>query len=171
LDKPGIVAGVTDVLYGLGCNIEDSSMTILERHFAVILIVSAPDTVNARQLEAALQPLQVSLGVRLFASEIPAPEGLPIRDAGGQGVIITVSGHDRTGITHRVSEELAATGVNITDLNARIIQGDGGPVYIMLVEAIVPAGVQREALQASLDVLADALGVEIRMRDLEPVTL
>ena len=41
----------------------------------------------------------------------------------------------------------------------------------MLVEAIVPAGVQREALQASLDVLADALGVEIRMRDLEPVTL
>ena len=30
-DRPGIVAGVTEVLYKLGCNLEDSAMTRLER--------------------------------------------------------------------------------------------------------------------------------------------
>ena len=29
-DRPGIVAGVTKVLYQLGCNLEDSAMTRLE---------------------------------------------------------------------------------------------------------------------------------------------
>ena len=33
-DRPGIVAGVTKVLYDLGCNLEDSAMTRLEGEFA-----------------------------------------------------------------------------------------------------------------------------------------
>ena len=39
-DRPGIVADVTEVLYRLGCNIEDSSCTMLGGDFAIILIVS-----------------------------------------------------------------------------------------------------------------------------------
>ena len=39
-DRPGIVADVTEVLFRLGCNIEDSSCTMLGGDFAMILIVS-----------------------------------------------------------------------------------------------------------------------------------
>jgi hypothetical protein len=41
-DRPGIIARVTRVLYEHGGNLEDSSMTILGGHFAIMLLVDAP---------------------------------------------------------------------------------------------------------------------------------
>ena len=42
-DRPGIVAAVTGVFLENGCNLEDTSMTILRGHFAMMLVVAAPD--------------------------------------------------------------------------------------------------------------------------------
>jgi len=56
-DRPGIVAAVSGVLADLGCNLEDSTMTNLQGHFAVLLVVSAPDGVTAGALEDALDPV------------------------------------------------------------------------------------------------------------------
>ena len=39
-DRPGIVAGITEVFYRLGCNIADSSCAMLAGEFAMILIIS-----------------------------------------------------------------------------------------------------------------------------------
>ena len=41
-DRPGIVAAVTKVLLDQGCNLEDTSMSILRGHFAMMLVVAAP---------------------------------------------------------------------------------------------------------------------------------
>ena len=49
-DRPGIVAAVTKALYEHDCNIEDSSMTILEDEFAIILIMSMPEKSNTDSL-------------------------------------------------------------------------------------------------------------------------
>src|SRR5664280_1086412 len=38
-DRPGIVAAVTEVLVAVDANLEDTSMTILRGHFAMMLIV------------------------------------------------------------------------------------------------------------------------------------
>ncbi len=54
VDRPGIVAAVTGVLVGHGCNLEDTSMSILRGHFAMTLVVSAPDGTEAPELEGAL---------------------------------------------------------------------------------------------------------------------
>src|SRR5947209_8005026 len=53
-DRPGIVAAVTGVFVEHGCNLEDTSMTILRGHFAMMLIVAAPDDVSGEELESAL---------------------------------------------------------------------------------------------------------------------
>jgi len=37
-DRPGIVADVSEVIYECGGNIEDSSMTLLRNHFALLLL-------------------------------------------------------------------------------------------------------------------------------------
>ena len=42
-DRPGIVSQVTEILYRLGCNIADSSCSILGGQFAMILILSHPE--------------------------------------------------------------------------------------------------------------------------------
>ena len=40
-DRPGIIADLTGALAGAGANLEDSTMTLLRGHFAMMLI--APD--------------------------------------------------------------------------------------------------------------------------------
>ena len=59
-DRPGIVAAVSSVLVDLGCNLEDSTMTNLQGHFAVLLVVSAPDGLTAAALEYARDNIRVN---------------------------------------------------------------------------------------------------------------
>ena len=40
-DRPGIIAEATGLLAALGANLEDSSMTRLRGHFAMVLVASA----------------------------------------------------------------------------------------------------------------------------------
>ena len=54
-DRPGIVADVTVALAGLGCNLEDSTMTLLRGHFAMVVLVRSDRPLS--DVEAALLPL------------------------------------------------------------------------------------------------------------------
>ena len=55
VDVPGIVAAVSGTLGDQGCNLEDSTMTILQGHFAILLVVKAPDALSTSDLETALE--------------------------------------------------------------------------------------------------------------------
>ena len=52
-DRPVIVAGVTKVLYQLGCNLEDSAMTRLEGEFTMMLSFSSPAKTTEETLRRA----------------------------------------------------------------------------------------------------------------------
>ena len=54
-DRPGIVAAISKALLDLNGNIEDSQMSILRGHFAVMLIVKLPEAVEADDLDGRLQ--------------------------------------------------------------------------------------------------------------------
>jgi glycine cleavage system transcriptional repressor len=170
-DQPGIVAGLTGVLFQHHCNIEDSSMTILEREFTMILIVSVPDSTSVDALAQSFAEVEARLGLALFIK--PLTEGGMPHHVGESFVpiMISVAGHDRTGITYRVSQVLAEFGVNITDLNAKTIVGETGPVYIMMVEAALYTSLDRPQVEAALQKLAQELEVEIKVHTLEPMTL
>lgn len=161
-DRPGIVAGLTGVLYDLGGNIEDSSMTILENSFTWIVIATLPDGMETRTLETKLSSLETAMGVHLFVLPVQAhkPTAEAVRYA--EPHMFTVSGRDRTGITHRVSSVLARYSVNITDLHARTITGQDGPVYILMIEAQIPEKFDWVSLDAELDQLALDMDLEVR---------
>ena len=59
-DRPGIVAQVTEILYRLGCNIADSSCTLLGGQFAMILIISHPEFSDRESFGDAFAPLEES---------------------------------------------------------------------------------------------------------------
>src|SRR3954463_10447022 len=119
LDRPGIVAAVTRVLADVGCNLEDASMTILRGHFAMMLLVSGPDHTTDELLEIALAPvadgLDLSTGIRLVTDSVTAAA------PAGARYVLSVYGSDRPGLVARVTEVLAARGINIVDLQARVI--------------------------------------------------
>jgi glycine cleavage system transcriptional repressor len=156
-DRPGIVAAVTRVLADAGGNLEDTSMTILRGHFAMMLVVTGPAGSGAGELEARLDPvaerLDLQISVRPVTDDVTAAAG------GGARYAAAVYGADRPGLVARVSEVLAALQVNIVDLQTRVV-GDPDPVYAMHFELEVPAG-RAAQVEADLRAVAGELGVEV----------
>jgi glycine cleavage system transcriptional repressor len=165
-DRPGIVAGVADVLLQHEGNIEDSQMSILRGYFAMTLIVSAPDSVDSDSLGAALERTGSGLGLDAVAlNEVTEvdPELEP-----APSYIVTVYGVDHPGIVHAVAAQLAEHGVTITDLTTRLFDGDGGePLYAMMLEIALPTDVRPEAVDAALRSVSDHESVELSFRPLE----
>ncbi|TML86651.1 MAG: ACT domain-containing protein [Actinobacteria bacterium] len=156
-DRPGIVAAATKVFVDRGCNIEDTSMTILRGHFAMMLVVDAPAGLTPGELERALaEPageLDLVVAVRALDDEVPVSPP-------GDTWTVSVYGVDRPGIVHRISGLLADQTVNIVDLTTRVIGDAARPAYAMLLEVTVPPELDVEELGGRLRDLARSLGVE-----------
>ncbi|MBI5559683.1 MAG: transcriptional regulator [Deltaproteobacteria bacterium] len=163
-DRPGIVAGVAKVLYEHGCNIEDSTMTILEDEFAIILIMSAPEEMDKDSLEQGLKRAGEELALTIHTKEIgkESPEKAPHSTH-----LVTVSGYDKPGIVHKTACLLAKWNVNITDLSTKVIHGEGKDAYIMLIEVFVPGDADEKTIAAALKTLSKGLGVKIEMKPVE----
>jgi glycine cleavage system transcriptional repressor len=161
-DRPGIVAAISGALFELGGNIEDSRMSILRGHFAVMLIVELGDEGARAQLESELEGIRGRLG--LEAVSVSEVETL---DPGGAAPshILTVYGADRPGIVHRITSLLAERGVNVTDLSTKVA-GGAEPVYVMVIE-IALGDAAADELEAALDAAAADLEVEVSLRPLE----
>ena len=159
LDRPGIVAAVTGVLMQHGANLEDTAMTRLGGHFAMVLVVAVPGDEDAAALEAALaadtQGLTVTVRTIEDATTVSAP---------GQAWAVTVHGADRPGIVHRVTSVLADHQANIIDLSTRQLTTDAGTGYVVLLEVELPERTDIDALAEALEVLAADLDVDINLR-------
>jgi glycine cleavage system transcriptional repressor len=167
-DRPGIVADVTEVLYRLGCNIEDSSCTMLGGDFAMILVVSHEKPFTKARLADEFKLLHERTGLVVYVRTLAEDEICPANDE-GELCLISVYGSDRPGIVYRVTRALADRKVNITDLNTRLIGSSEEPVYVMMLEAVLPAGMAIEDAENLLENLKKELNVEIGVRAITPV--
>ena len=163
-DQPGIVAAVTGVLMRHGGNLEDTAMTNLGGHFAMMLVVDVPGDESAEVLEKALVEevgdLGLTVAVRPVADESPAPVEASTAWA------MSLYGADRPGIVHRVTRLLADHGANIVDLSTRVLGTGVGAehTYVLLLELTMPPGADADKLDAELQTLGEELGVEIHLR-------
>jgi len=168
-DRPGIVSQVTEILFNLGCNIADSSCSILGGQFAMILILAHPDYTDRESFGDAFTPLEeAELSVYLRTLK-PGGEIHPKID--GEICMISVYGADKPGIVFRVSKELGDRQINITDLNTKLIGTEERPVYVMMLEAILPDGMTSEDVERHMDSLKKELQVDISVRSITPVEL
>lgn len=169
-DRPGIVSSVSEVLFNLGCNIEDSSCSILGGQFAMILIVWHDVYSATDEFEKAFIPLrQVGLTVSVNALK----EGEVTHEKGftGKPYILSVYGADRPGIVYRVSSELAERKVNITDLNTQLVGTKERPIYVMLLEVDIPDSVDMEEFRGVLEEVKKDLSVNITLKPIETMEL
>lgn len=171
-DRPGIIAQVSRVLSETGCNIEDTTMTLLEEEFAMILIASIPRPGLEKKLRQAYKRLQVKWGLNYFWKTLPKEllrgEKHP---PGTQTYIVSVIGKDRTGIVHETSRILAQHGLNITDLNSKLLGGRGEAVFSMILEVDTPKKFNIKRLEPDWQRLRKKLGVDVHIRPLERLSL
>ena len=162
-DRPGIVAEVTRALLGHSLNISDSQMAVLGGRFTMMLIVDAPEATDLDAVREELARTRDRLALdALSLSPLAEAEAGSLADPSH---IITVYGVDHPGIVHAVSARLAVRGVNVTDLETRLV-GDG--LYAMVLEVALPADVDPDALTAMLLEVGAEQGVEVTVRPLEP---
>jgi glycine cleavage system transcriptional repressor len=159
-DRPGIVAALSAVFVDLGCNLEDSTMTNLQGHFAVLLVVSAPDGVTATALEDALDEVAGRFALVVVVRPLEdAPEPRGSADGAGDAWTIAVHGADRPGIVRDVTSALAQAGGNVVDLSTHLVGDAGAPVYVMTLGVTLPAGAAGAAPAAGLRQAAATWGV------------
>ncbi|MDD2367465.1 MAG: amino acid-binding protein [Desulfuromonadaceae bacterium] len=167
-DRPGIVAAITEGLFNLGCNIADSSCTMLGGEFAMILIISLKSPFSKTRLIEELKPVCDGLGMTLGVRSLHSDE-VARKEINDEICMISVYGADQPGIVYHVTRELAARKINITDLNTKLIGTDEAPVYVMMLEVALPDGETPESVEQMLAALKKELNVEIGVREITPV--
>lgn len=157
-DRPGIIAETTERLASLGLNLEDSTMTLLRGHFAMMLIGAG--TASEPEIRTALEPLTVDGTLSVTVREVPAEASV---SGGGTPWVLTVHGGDRPGIVSAVVAEVARVGGNITDLTTRL----AGELYLLIAEIDLPLEADTAALEASIREVATGLGVGATLRPVD----
>ena len=159
-DRPGIVAGVTKVLYDLGCNLEDVTSTILRGHFSMVLVVRAAEGTDAPTLEGALGAVASELDLVVAARPVEESDA----DIPPPTHMVSVYGADRPGIVFRVAEALARHDINITDLTSRMIGSDEQPVYALMLEV---SASDSATIENDLASLREELSVDVSVHPLD----
>lgn len=162
-DRPGIVAAVAAVLRDRGGNVEDSAMTILGGHFAIMLLVESEDDPGA--LRAALEAATAEMDLTISVS--PTGEG---HDSAAPTHVLSVYGGDKPGILAGVTAALAEVGANVTDLETRLLSADEDPVYAMVMELSLGGDATEAVVAEAVATVAGQLGVDHTLRALDAET-
>jgi glycine cleavage system transcriptional repressor len=162
-DRAGIVRDVSEALLHLNANIEDSSMTSLRGRFTMMLIVRMANGDTLGGLKAALAELEQRTGLTVQSQPISEEEASSLPQE--PDCVVTVSGADKMGIVHAVTEVLADVGVSIVDVSTRARKTDQGHVYMMALEAF--SNGHADALRKPLSAVAEKLGVDVEVHELD----
>jgi glycine cleavage system transcriptional repressor len=162
------VAALTGALMELGCNLEDSSMSMLAGNFAVLLVIALPVGVDAAAAEAALgsaaDPLGLLVAVRALPTgpraTVASPPASGAPAAYGQAYAFSVHGADRPGIVHRATEALAGVGGNIVDLATRLVGTVDEPAYVLTITVGFAPEVDAESAVATARRSVEDFGVQ-----------
>ncbi len=162
-DRPGIVADVSEVIYDCGGNIEDSSMSLLRNHFALLLLFSTEREEVHQKLSAGLKRLEWEKKLTVFFSPISFEEAHPKAKEPTERFQITTSGIDHAGIVYKVCRFLADQGINIVDMETRRVASaeSGTPLFEMDIQIDVPQSISEHGLREDLHRLADELVIDL----------
>lgn len=156
-DRPGIVAALSSALRGVDASIEDSSMTILGGHFAMLLLVQGE--LDQTQLQDAVAPVGRDLGLMV---EIRQTE--PAAGSGGSSAVehvVAAYGPDRPGLVTALAATLADAQANITNFGSRATEGG---VFAMWFNVVIPAGIDVADLEAELRRVGSELQLDVSLR-------
>ena len=165
-DRPGMVADVSEVIYECGGNFEDSSMSLLRNHFALLLLFSTEREEVNQKLSSALKRLEWEKKLTVFYSPITFEEAYPKFKEQTDRFKITTSGVDHAGIVFKVCQLLADRGVNIVDMKTkRILSPESGtPFFEMDMDINVPRTISEQGLRDDLHRLGNELVIDLVLK-------
>ncbi len=140
-DRPGIVSDVTEILYEHGCNLKDTSMTLLVDEFTLILHFTCDREDVLGVLEKECRRLEREKGVSAFIRSL-GKDPLPKKEESFTSRI-QVEGLDHSGIVFKVSKFLAENNIGIVDLKSRVKASPESGTALYLMDILVQIPVAR----------------------------
>lgn len=169
-DRVGIVAELTQMLFELGGNLLDSSMTLLRGEFALILMVELSEHTALADLEKGLLQLENQLGMKIHIRELAVDE-LYEPDTDCSSFIVSVYGADKPGIVAAVTRALAQNNLNITDVQTKST-GHADKIFLMILEVSSATGAMNVSdVESKLKSIGAQLCVDISVQALDVVEL
>jgi glycine cleavage system transcriptional repressor len=165
-DRPGIVADVSEVIYECGGNIEDSSMSLLRNHFALLLLFSTEREEVNQKLSSGLKRLGCEKNLTVFYSPVTFEEAYPKVKEQTDPFRITTSGVDHAGIVFKVCRLLSDRRINIVNMETHhIISAESGtPLFEMDIDVEVPRSISEEGLREDLHRLTNELMIDLVLK-------
>lgn len=162
-DRPGIIAGVTSVLFTQDFNIEDVSQTIVQNQFSGIFIATGPQSVTADDLRQSFRENTAGFDLHFHVREMGSAQ-ITWTTCNCEPFIITTRGPDRKGLVASVTALLASHNVNVTQLRAVFRGGDDPGRNVMIYEVDIPVDVDLQTLRQAVDEKGRELNLQISIQ-------
>jgi ACT domain-containing protein len=155
-DRVGIIASVAAVFARCNVNIIDASQTVLHGVFTIIFGVDAPAEVD---VHALAEQVRLDLGEDVNVLVRPyTPPTEPVHDA--ERYMLTSTGPDGVGITHRLATICARHGGNFSDLYTHV----AADRYTLIAELVISRAIDIAALRAKLESECTRAGLTVRLQ-------
>ena len=162
-DRPGIVNDLSDIIFKLALNIEDSRMSVLGGEFAIQLLVSG-DKQALDALHSKLADIESQLGLSIMAK---ATRG---RAAETRTVpySVEVSSLDHQGIVHSIASFFSSRNINIVDLQTERYAAPhtGSPMFALHMTIGINADINIPQLREAFYDACEELNLDAEMSKL-----
>jgi len=158
-DRIGIVQQVTKSVLECGGDVQASRMARLGGEFAMLMLVSIPDSetdrLSANVEELSGEGFKVALTETEWGVSVRRKDWLPYQ--------IKVRGANHEGIIHEISEHLSEQGINIESVDTNVVPApmSGAPLFTMEAIVVVPPDLPKNKWQDELEEAADQLNVDL----------
>ncbi|MBK7452411.1 MAG: transcriptional regulator [Anaerolineales bacterium] len=159
-DKIGLVDNVTNVIAKRTGNVIASRMARLGGEFAILMLVSVPDSEFANLDHDFQQVRGEGYQVTLLQTEDDSK-----KYAGWLPYEIEVTGADHEGIIHEISHHLATQSINIENMDTSSAPApmSGTPLFTMKGIVLVPPHLNFHVLSDELEEIGDKLNVNVKV--------
>lgn len=160
-DRVGFVESVTGFVAKCDGNVEASRMARLGGEFAMLLMVSVPES-RYEALESGLQGFSEE---GMVVTTRPTDQADPESRSGWLPYTVRVQGADHQGIIHQVSQLLAGHGINVEsmDTDTGVAPMSGTPLFTMEAVVLAPPDLSLREVTEKLEAVADEMNVDVEM--------
>jgi len=159
-DRPGIVDALSNIIYELGLNIEDSRMSVLGGEFAILLLISG-EKVALDKLQADVSDIEQALQMRLLLK--PTSDSTSMSNT--LPYAVEVSALDHPGIVRNIASFFSSRNINIVDLETERYAAPhtGSPMFALHITIGIPAETNIAQLRAAFTETCDELNLDAEL--------
>jgi glycine cleavage system transcriptional repressor len=168
VDRPGMVADLSNLVLKAGGNVSESQAGLLGKHFALMMLVTVPSS-NAASLQTSIANV-TDMKTAIFETE--DPKKVQVTPKIGYSAHFTLAGANEPGMMHTLSTVLLKYGLSIDKMETSEEDAPFGGTTLFIMEGIANAheplvkGFDSNKIRDELTALGDSMNCDITFEDM-----